>query len=92
MPNICDFYDVIFSMYFKSSSSSGSHNEHDPAHLHISYKGNEYEIDLNTFKFTIYKGSKIRKKVRKIVLRFVKNHKDELLDMWKSQKIHEIEY
>lgn len=93
MPNLCDFYDIFFDMYYKSSNGEvGSHDEHEPAHIHIEYKGNKCEVEIETLKFTIYKGSKIRKKVKKIIRRYIEKHKDKLLYMWKTGNIGPLEY
>lgn len=91
MPNICEFYNIFFNMYNKSSYGTGNSDEHDPAHLHIIYKENECKVYINKFKIEILKG-KLKKKTKKIIKRFINKHKDELLEMWKTQDIHKIEY
>lgn len=91
MPNICEFYNIFFNMYNKSSYGIGNKDEHDPAHLHIIYKQSEYKVYINNFKIEILKGV-LKKKTRKIIKRFINNHKKELLEMWKTQNIHKIEY
>ncbi|MBR1500101.1 MAG: DUF4160 domain-containing protein [Bacteroidaceae bacterium] len=77
MPEIARFYGIIIKMFFKPK-------EHDPAHIHALY--NEYVglFDIQTCEMT---EGDMPVRAQQMVKEWMAQHKDELLDMWKTQQI-----
>ena len=77
MPEIARFYGIIIKMFFKPK-------EHDPAHIHALY--NEYVglFDIQTCEMT---EGDMSVRAHQMVKEWMAQHKDELLDMWKTQQI-----
>lgn len=61
--------------------------EHEPAHIHISHAEFEATFELKTLK---RKGSS-KSELKSIAEVVIKRHFDELMNMWKTQDIHEID-
>ncbi len=77
MPEIARFYGIIIKMFFKPK-------EHEPAHIHALY--NEYVgvFDIHSFEMT---EGDMPLRAQQLVKEWLGEHQDELLDMWKTQKI-----
>ena len=77
MPEIARFYGIIIKMFFKPK-------EHDPAHIHALY--NEYVgvFDINTYEMT---EGDMPIRAQQLIREWLVEHKEELLDMWKTQRI-----
>ena len=77
MPEIARFYGIIIKMFFKPK-------EHDPAHIHALY--NEYVgvFDIHTYEMT---EGDMPLRAQQLVKEWMAMHKEELLNMWQSQRI-----
>ena len=77
MPEIARFYGIIIKMFFKPK-------EHDPAHIHALY--NEYMgvFDIHTYEMT---EGDMPLRAQQLVKEWMAMHKEELLNMWQSQRI-----
>ncbi len=77
MPEIARFYGIIIKMFFKPK-------EHEPAHIHALY--NEYVglFDIHTCEMT---EGDMPARSQEMVKEWMGQHKNELLDMWKTQQI-----
>jgi len=77
MPEIARFYGIIIKMFFKPK-------EHEPAHIHALY--NEYVglFDINTYEMT---EGDMPLRAQQLVKEWMATHRNELLDMWQTQKI-----
>ena len=77
MPEIARFYGIIIKMFFKPK-------EHEPAHIHALY--NEYLglFDIRTCEMT---EGDMPFRAQQLVKEWMGEHKDELLNMWQTQKI-----
>ena len=77
MPEIARFYGIIIKMFFKPK-------EHEPAHIHALY--NEYVglFDIRTYEMT---EGDMPLRAQQLVKEWMGEHKDELLNMWQTQKI-----
>ena len=77
MPEIARFYGIIIKMFFKPK-------EHNPAHIHALY--NEYVglFDIQACEMT---EGDMPVRAQQMVKEWMVQHKDELLDMWKTQQI-----
>lgn len=80
MPEITRFYGIIIKMHFIES-------EHNPPHLHAIYGEYFGEINLTTLKMT---EGDLPLKAQKLVIEWVREHKDELIKMWKTQRFKRI--
>ncbi len=82
MPEICRFYGIIIKMFY---------NEHNPPHFHLEYQGYKAKIEINT---GILEG-KMPKTAIKLTLKWLDDHKGELLENWqrieKKEKLKKIE-
>ena len=77
MPEIARFYGIIIKMFFKPK-------EREPAHIHALY--NEYVGVFDIHSFEITEGD-MPLRAQQLVKEWLGEHQDELLDMWKTQKI-----
>ena len=77
MPEIARFYGIIIKMFFKPK-------EHEPAHIHALY--NEYVglFDIHTCEMT---EGDMPARAQEMMKEWMGQHKNELLDMWKTQQI-----
>lgn len=75
MPVLSRFYGIIIKMYFQQA-------EHNPPHIHAIY--GEYIASISIENFQILEGD-LPKKAVSLVLEWMSIHKDELIDMWKTQ-------
>lgn len=77
MPEIVRFYGIIIKMFFKPK-------EHEPSHIHAIY--NEYVGLFNIRTLEMFEGD-LPKIAQNLVTEWLKQHKDELQDMWDKQII-----
>ena len=80
MPEISRFYGIIIKMFFKPK-------EHEPAHIHALYEEYMGVFDINTFEMT---EGDLPNRAQKMVKEWLNEHKDELQEMWKTQKIFKL--
>lgn len=80
MPTIARFFGIEIQMYFQQS-------EHNPPHLHAMYGGTKGAIDIQTGKTL---DGNLSKAMVKIVKMWIAQHKEELLEMWKTQKFRKL--
>ena len=82
MPEICRFYGIIISLYWR---------DHNPPHIHFSYR--EYECSISVFD-RIVSGEAPAKVIAK-VNEWMDLHEAEILTLWekaqKGEKLHKIE-
>lgn len=77
MPEIVRFYGIIIKMFFKPK-------EHEPAHIHALYNEFVGLFDIQTFEMT---EGDLPLRAQQLVKEWMSQHKDELLNMWQTQKI-----
>lgn len=77
MPEIARFYGIIIKMFFKPK-------EHEPAHIHALYNEFVGLFDIQTFEMT---EGDLPLRAQQLVKEWMGEHKDELLNMWQTQKI-----
>ena len=83
MPVLSRFYGIIIKMYFLG-------REHNPPHVHIMY--NEETFSITIKEMIILDGEQNpTPRVLSMVKEWIELHQNELLDMWDSQELHEIE-
>lgn len=75
MPVITRFYGMTIKMYFLGS-------EHNPPHIHAIYGEYMGAIDIRTLE--MLEGD-LPAKALAMVREWTEQHRDELLEMWKSQ-------
>ncbi len=77
MPEIARFYGIVIKMFFKPK-------EHEPSHIHAIY--NEYVgvIEIETLKMT---EGDLPRKAQALVREWITEHRQELLNMWATQKL-----
>lgn len=83
MPTLSRFYGIIIRMYFLPK-------EHNPPHIHVIYGEETFSISI---KDLVIIDGDINPSARALsmVKEWVLLHQRELLDMWDSQDLHEIE-
>ena len=77
MPEIARFYGIIIKMFFKPK-------EHDPAHIHALYNEFVGVFDIHTLEMT---EGDMPHRAQQLVREWLSAHKDELLNMWQTQRI-----
>ena len=77
MPEISRFYGIVIKMFFKPK-------EHEPAHIHAVYNENVGLFDIHTFE--MIEGD-LPGRAQQLVKDWLMEHKDELIDMWQTQRI-----
>ena len=83
MPTLSRFYGIIIRMYFLGK-------EHNPPHVHVIYQDETFSITIKDL--TIISGeSNPSARALEMVKEWIVIHRDELLNMWETQDIHEIE-
>ena len=80
MPEVSRFYGIIIKMFFKPK-------EHEPAHIHALYEEYMGVFDINTFEMT---EGDLPNRAQKMVKEWLNEHKDELQEMWETQKIFKL--
>ena len=69
MPEISRFYGIKIKMYYR---------EHNPPHFHMEYQGYKATIEIHTGIV----GGKMPKTAIKLVLKWLEEHKNELVGNW----------
>ena len=77
MPEVSRFYGIVIKMFFKPK-------EHEPAHIHALYEEYMGVFDINTFEMT---EGDLPGRAQKMVKEWLTEHKEELQEMWQTQKI-----
>ncbi len=80
MPVITRFYGVIIKMYFRQK-------EYNPPHIYAIYEECIGAIDIKTGE--MLEGD-LPKRALKMVQEWTKQHQDELIKMWETQKFIEL--
>ena len=81
MPVIANFYGISIKMYFLAS-------EHNPPHIHAIYGDDAAAIDFAT---GVVLDGYLPPKALAMVKEWSSLHKDELTEIWNSQKFIKIE-
>ena len=80
MPTIAIIYGVRIGMRLRQK-------EHNPPHIHVYY-------DNLAASFSIIDceklGGGVPRKQTQIIINFIKEHRNELLEMWNTQNFHKI--
>jgi hypothetical protein len=80
MPEISRFYGIIIKMFFKPK-------EHEPAHIHAIYEEYVGVFDIHTYEMTL---GDLPVKAQHLVQEWLRNNSTSLLEMWNTQKIHQL--
>ena len=80
MPILSNFYGIVIKMYFQQS-------EHNPPHIHAIYGEHVGVINIQTGE--LMEGD-LPLRALKLIQEWITKHKQELLDIWKSQKFKKI--
>ena len=80
MPVISRFYGIVIKMYFRQA-------EHNPPHIHVIYGEYLAEIDINTGEMLV---GDLPKRALKMVQEWVKQHENDLIKIWETQKFVEL--
>ena len=83
MPTIARFYGIIIRMYFLP-------REHNPPHIHVIYGEETFSISI-TDRVIIDGELNPTARVLAMVKEWITLHQQELLNMWNTQDIAEIE-
>lgn len=83
MPALSRFYGIVIRMYFLPK-------EHNPPHIHAIYGEETFSISIKDLKI-IDGEQEPTSRVLSMVKEWILLHQDELLKMWETQDIHEIE-
>ena len=82
MPEICRFFGIIVSLYWR---------DHNPPHIHFTYGG--YECSISVTERIV--DGKVRSKVITKVNEWMDLHESEILSLWekaqKGEKLFHIE-
>ena len=78
MPEITRFYGIIIKLFF---------GDHPPAHFHAVY--GEYVGLFNIDTFEMIEGD-LPNRAKKLVVEWANINKNELKQMWNSQKFHKL--
>ena len=70
-------------MYFKPK-------EHNPPHVHVIYQDTSFSVAIDDLSI-IYGDENPPSRAYSMVKEWITIHKDELLNMWNTQEIHELE-
>ena len=81
MPEIARFYGLIIKMYFMQS-------EHNQPHFHVLYGEEMGSFDINTLE--MLEGD-LPPRAVSLVREWAELHRDELLTMWNTQKLHKLQ-
>lgn len=83
MPTIARFYGIIIRMYFLPK-------EHNPPHVHVIYQDETFSITIKDL--VIIDGeTNPSPRALNMVKDWIALHRDELMKMWETQEIHELE-
>ena len=83
MPVLSRFYGIIIKMYFLPK-------EHNPPHIHVIYGDETFSISIK--ELVVIDGEpNPTHRVLAMVKEWILLHQKELLKMWETQDLHEIE-
>lgn len=83
MPTLARFYGIIIRMYFLPK-------EHNPPHVHVIYGEDTFSITIKDLR--VLEGQlDPTPRVLAMVKEWILLHQDELLKMWDTQELHELE-
>ena len=77
MPEIARFYGIVIKMFFKPK-------EHDPSHIHAVYGECIGVFDIKSSEMT---DGDLPANAQRLVKDWLVQHRNELEEMWASQKI-----
>ena len=77
MPEVARFYGIVIKMFFKPK-------EHEPSHVHAIYGECVGKFDLFSFEMT---DGDLPPTAQRLVREWLSLHKDELVEMWRTQRI-----
>jgi len=77
MPEVARFYGIVVKMFFKPK-------EHDPSHIHAIYGEYVGIFDLTSSEMT---DGDLPLTAQRLVKDWLALHKDELEEMWRTQRI-----
>ena len=80
VPELARFYGMVVKMYF-------AQKEHNPPHIHVIYGDYMSAIDIRNLE--VLEGD-LPEKALNLAKEWVEEHKDELLNMWKTQEFKKI--
>ena len=83
MPELSRFFGIIIKMYFLPS-------EHNPPHIHVIYNDETFSLSIKDLKIIdgeMYPTPRVLAMVKEWVLL----HQNELLQMWETQDLHQLE-
>ncbi len=80
MPVLSKFYGIIVRMYFKQG-------EHNPPHIHVIY--GEYAAAIDFMEMKVLDGTFPERQLAQ-VYEWVSIHRDELIEIWKTQNFRKI--
>ena len=83
MPILSRFYGIVIRMYFQQA-------EHNPPHIHIIYQDVTFSISITDLRIIDGELNPPSKAIA-MVKEWISIHREELLEMWNTQDIHEIE-
>jgi hypothetical protein len=70
MPRVSQFFGIVIAMYY---------NDHQPAHFHALYGGNEATITIETLEVL---SGRLPRRAHALVLEWAALHRDELRANW----------
>ena len=83
MPTLARFYGIVIRMYFLPK-------EHNPPHIHVIYQDETFSLTIKDLR--IIDGElNPSGRALSMVKEWVMLHQSELLEMWETQDVHEIE-
>ena len=83
MPVLSRFYGIVIKMYFLPK-------EHNPPHVHVIYGDETFSISIKGLDIIDGEQNPTHR-VLAMVKEWLLLHQDELLKMWETQDIHEVE-
>ena len=83
MPTISRFFGIIIRMYFLQS-------EHNPPHIHVIYQEETFSLTIKDLRI-IDGETNPSPRLLAMVKEWVLLHQNELLKMWETQDIHELD-
>ena len=83
MPTISRFFGIIIRMYFLQS-------EHNPPHIHVIYQEETFSLTIKDLRI-IDGEANPSPRLLAMVKEWVLLHQNELLKMWETQDIHELD-
>lgn len=81
MPALSRFYGIVIKMFFRQK-------EHNPPHFHVTYGDFMGIVSLETLEM---EEGDLPPRALKMVKEWAALHRDELLEVWRSQDFKEIE-